>query len=221
MTLTRRCFKTDQQIQRDVRAEIARDLRFKPAELGVEVDGGVVTLTGTVATFRKIDEAAELATSVPGVRDVASQLTVAPTGTLRDDPAIARAVRDALEWDALVPEERIDSAVHHGVVTLTGTVDDGFQRTMAGDAVANLSGVVLVNNHVRILPPVRSDADIYDEIKAALQRRFPFENVDASVDAGAITLMGTLPSQPMRREAERVAWATHGVYALTNCIVIA
>jgi osmotically-inducible protein OsmY len=221
MTLTRGRAKTDQEIQLDILAEIARDFRFKPAELGVEVDGGIVTLTGTVSSFRKIGEAAEIATGVPGVRDVANKLTVNPAGTFRDDTAIARAVRNALEWDAVVPDDRIDSIVRHGVVTLTGTVGYGFQRTLAADAIANLNGVVFVNNHIRIVPPVRSDADIYDELTAALRRRFPSESLDAIVDAGTVTLMGAVPSYRIRREAEGVTWATHGVLGLTNNIVIA
>lgn len=55
-------------------AEIARDSRFKPTELCVEVDAGVVTLIGT------------------------NKLTVeiAPYAA-RDDTRIARAVRTALE----------------------------------------------------------------------------------------------------------------------------
>ncbi len=219
MTLTRDRTESDQEIQLDVLADIARDFRFKPAEIGVEVDGGIVTLTGTVSSFRKIGEAAEIATGVPGVRGVANKLTVTPLGKFRDDTAIARAVRNALEWDAVVPDDRIDSIVRDGVVTLTGPVDYGFQRKMAADAIANLNGVVFVNNHLRIAPPVRSDTDIYDELKAALQRRFPFEDIDVIVDAGAVTLNGIVLNYPVRREAEGVAWATHGVHALTNNIV--
>jgi len=90
MTLTQMRPKTDKQIQLDVLAEIARDFRFKPAELGVEVDAGVVTLTGTVTSYPKLALAAEIAGSVPGVKDVANKLTVelAPYA-VRDDTRIA------------------------------------------------------------------------------------------------------------------------------------
>lgn len=71
MTLTKTSPKTDKQIQLDVLAEIARDNRFKPTELGVEVDAGVVTLIGTVSSYPKLEQAAEIAGDVPGVKDVA------------------------------------------------------------------------------------------------------------------------------------------------------
>jgi len=99
MTYTKTPRKTDKQIQLNVLAEIARDFRFKPAELRVEVDAGVVTLTGTVTSYPTLALAAEIAGNVPSVKDVANKLTVeiAPHA-VRDDTRIAQAVRNALEY---------------------------------------------------------------------------------------------------------------------------
>lgn len=216
MAITQTGPKTDKQIQLDVLADIARNFYFKPAEIGVEVDDGIVTLTGTVSSYLKVGEAAEIASMVPGVRDVANKLTVTLTGAPRDDTAIARAVRNALEWDVTVPEDRIESIVRNGVVTLKGTVDYWYQRKAAADAVARLMDVVSVNNHVVIAPPLRTDTEVHDELKAALERRFPFEEIDVAVDKGHVILQGRIPSYRMRREAESIAWATRGVKELTN-----
>lgn len=209
--------RTDRQIQQDVLAELNRDWRFKPAEVGVEVDSGIVTLTGTVSSYLKLGQAAEVAVNVPGVKDVANKLTVELAGTLaRDDTGIARAVRDALEWDVVVPDEHIDSIVRAGVVTLSGTVDYWFQRKTAQEAVARLSGVKGVNDHIVIKPPARSDEQMYREIKEALQRRFPFDDIDLAVEKGTAILMGKVPSYYVRREAENVAWSTTGLKDVTN-----
>ena len=219
MTLIQTRSKTDRQIQLDVLAEIDRDFRFKPAEVGVEVDGGIVTLTGTVSSYVKLGAAADIAASVPGVRDVANKLTVEISGMpARDDTSIARAVRNALEWDVVVPEDRIESIVRHGIVTLKGTVDYWYQRKSASDAVSRLAGVVSVNDHIVIVPPVRTDYDIHDELKRALVRRFPLEDLDVAVDKGVVTLMGTVPAYRIRRESESVAWATRGVTDVMNKI---
>jgi osmotically-inducible protein OsmY len=43
--------KTDEAIQEDVLDELAFDNEVKVTDVGVEVDDGVVTLTGTVETF--------------------------------------------------------------------------------------------------------------------------------------------------------------------------
>jgi osmotically-inducible protein OsmY len=221
MTLTKTSPKTDKQIQLDVLAEIARDNRFKPAELGVEVDAGVVTLIGTVSSYPKLELAAEIAGDVPGVKDVANKLTVeiAPYA-VRDDTRIAQAVRNALEWDATVPDERIDSVVRNGVVALKGTVNFWYERQAATDAVRNLLGVVSVNNQIVIAPPGRSDTAIEEDVKHALIRRFPLHDLAVRVDRGTATLMGEVFSYRNRRAAERVAWSTPGVKSVTNRIEV-
>lgn len=221
MTLTTTPPQTDKQIQLDVLAEIARDSRFKPAELGVEVDAGVVTLIGTVTSYAKLDLAAEIAGDVPSVKDVANKLTVeiAPYA-VRDDTRLAQAVRNALLWDSTVPEERIDSVVRNGVVTLKGTVDFWYERQAASDTVRNLLGVVSVNNHIVIAPPARSDAAIHGEVKGALLRSFPLNELYVMVDRGIATLTGQVYSYRSRRKAEGIALSTPGVKAVTNKIEV-
>ena len=214
--ITQTRYKTDRQIQLDVLADIARDLYFKPAEIGVEVDDGIVTLTGTVSSYLKIGRAATIASNVPGVKDIANKLAVGLVGAPRDDTAIARAVRNALEWDVTVPEDRIESIVRNGNVTLRGTVDYWYQRKAAADAVARLLDVISVNNHLVIAPPLRTDIEIHDELKAALERRFPLERIDVAVDKGHVIVQGSVPSYRIRREAETITWATRGVNDLTN-----
>jgi osmotically-inducible protein OsmY len=219
-TLTQPRSTTDTRIQLDVLAEVARDFRFKPAEIGVEVDEGIVTLTGTVSSYLKVGEAADIAATVPGVRDIANKLTVALIGAPRDDTAVAKAVRDALEWDVMVPEDRIDSIVRNGIVTLKGTVDHWYQRKAAADAVGRLVGVVSVNDHIVVAPPIRTDRELHVDLKAALIRRFPFDEIDVPVDKGIVTLRGNARSFRLRREIEQLAWATRGVRDVTNKLTI-
>ena len=45
--------KTDNQIHHDVLEELKWDSRVDETEVGVQVDGGVVTLTGTVTSWAK------------------------------------------------------------------------------------------------------------------------------------------------------------------------
>jgi osmotically-inducible protein OsmY len=219
MTLTKTFAKTDRELQQDVQSELNRDWRFKPAEIGVEADTGVVTLTGTVSSYLKIGQAAELATRVSGVKDVANKLTVTGPYTL-DDTKIARSVRDALTLDLDVPEERIESVVRDGIVTLSGTVNYWTQREAAHDAVAHLGGVRNVNNHIVIVPAVRSDEELFEEIRGAIRRRLPYTDIDVSVDTLSVTLMGKVGSYWTRNEAERIAWSTKGVTTVHNKIVV-
>jgi osmotically-inducible protein OsmY len=54
--------KTDQEIQQDVFRELRWDSRVHQTEIGVEVDAGVVTLTGTVDSYARKTAARTLPT---------------------------------------------------------------------------------------------------------------------------------------------------------------
>jgi hypothetical protein len=121
--------KSDTQIHHDVLEELKWDSPVDETEVGVQVAGGVVTLTGTVTSWAKRVAAQEAARRVIGVLDVANDIAVkVPGGFMRSDTEIAQAVRQALEWDVFVPNERITSTVTDGWVTLEGPVERGSQR---------------------------------------------------------------------------------------------
>ena len=85
--------------------------------------------------------------------DVANDLTVKPAGSAeRTDTEIAQAVRRALEWDVLVPDQQIQSTVAHGIVTLEGTVAHWNQRFDAERAIERLAGVKRVVNRIEVQP---------------------------------------------------------------------
>ncbi len=219
MTLSMTRIKTDQALQLDVQAELNRDIRFKPAEIGVEVDHGVVTLTGTVSAFSKIRQAVEAAGRVAGVTDVANKLAV--QGPARsDDTQIAQTIREALLWDADVPADKIESIVRDGVVTLKGSVEHYYEREAAHDAVERLTGVRLVNNDVVVMPMIRTDEEIFEDTKATLGRCLPTLEIDVAVDRGAVTLMGKVDSYRSRSDAEKAASSTRGVTKVINKIIV-
>lgn len=122
--------KSDAKIHEDVIRELKWDTRVDETDVGVEVDKGVVTLTGTVSSYAKSRAAREAAHRVAGVLDVANDILVhVPGGFSRTDTEIAQAVRNALQWDAHVPHERIETTVSVGWVTLEGTVASGASET--------------------------------------------------------------------------------------------
>jgi hypothetical protein len=53
VTAVRSETRTDEEIQRDVLAELKWDARVQPNEIGVSVKDGVVTLTGVVDSYSK------------------------------------------------------------------------------------------------------------------------------------------------------------------------
>ena len=68
--------QTDEEIQRDVLAEMKWDARVLPNEVGVSVKDGVVTLTGWIDSYSKMRTAEEAARRMRGVKAVADDLEV-------------------------------------------------------------------------------------------------------------------------------------------------
>lgn len=214
-------FKSDTEIRRDTLDELERHWRFKPAEIGVEVDNGVVTLTGTVTSYAKLLAAAEVASGIAGVRGVANELVVRVPGLgVPSDADIAASVAMALRVDPDVNEEAVDIVVRDGVVTLRGAVTYWYQRNAAEEGARRISGVVAVKNAIRVVPPLRTDADLREEIVRSLHRRVPLavDRISVHVVDGVVTLHGNVEFYSDRVQAERSAWMTEGVRNVVNSL---
>src|SRR5438309_8610882 len=126
---TSRVTRTDEQIQRDVLAELKWDPRVQPNEIGVAVKDGIVTLIGWLDSYTKRWAAEDAARRVRGVKAVANDIEVRlPSSAERTDADIAAAALHALKWDAFVPVDKLDVTVSKGWVTLKGDVEWQYQK---------------------------------------------------------------------------------------------
>ena len=144
--------KSDQQIRDDVVTRLRADVRVGASDPQITVNAGVVTLTGTVSCLPRREAAQNTAATVAGVINVKNDLTVDPSReNSRPDGDIAHAARQALEWNAVLPENEIHLALYEGWVTLDGSVEYAFQRDEAQRQVEYLRGVRGVTNQIRII----------------------------------------------------------------------
>lgn len=194
--------KSDGEIKEHVLRELKWDSRTTWSEIGVEVFEGVVTLTGTVDSYAKKRAAQEAAHRIDGVLDVANEVEVRPTGEFRrTESDIALAVRHVLQWDALVPDERIHSTVSEGWVTLEGEVDVWREREDAERAVLRLAGVIGVINKITITRAHVNVEELREEIEDALECRADrqAERLRIEVHNGAVDLFGRVHSRQEKR----------------------
>jgi osmotically-inducible protein OsmY len=206
--------KSDAQIQQDVLNELKWNTGVEPTEVGVEVDNRIVTLTGTVSSWAKKMAAEEAAHRVAGVLDVANDLMVKlPNQGQPSDTEIAAAIRQALIWDVFVPEDKIQTTVTNGLVTLRGTVDYAAERDDAARAIRNLGGVRAIDNRIIVEHPDVSRAALQAAIHDALECRAEREatRIQVDVDHGRVTLFGVVQSWAEREAVLGAARGTRGV----------
>jgi osmotically-inducible protein OsmY len=213
---------TDEQMQKDVLAELKWDARVMPNEIGVVVKNGIVTLTGWVDSYPKKWAAEEAAHRVRGVKAVANDIEVRlPNSLERTDADIAAAAVHALESDASLSIDKLDVTVSKGWLTLKGEVEWQYQKEDAERVVSRLTGVKGVTNLIIVKPRV-TPSELKRKIEQALVRnaQTDAQRITVEVQGTKVILKGTVRSWAEREEAERVAWLAPGVTEVENRITL-
>ena len=215
---------SDEAIREAVKDALLYDLRVTSTNVTPEVQDGVVTLRGTVATLAAKRAAAQDARHTVGVSRVENQLTVRPPTSPAAD-ALANEVRQAVARDPYLKLSEIHVHVDNGSVYLSGAVDSNFEKARADNVAAGVPGVLAVNNNLGVMKgydalvynpyvdegygydypwyrlpasgdPRQTDAEIREEIQGELWWS-PFvdaEAVGVAVENGVATLTGSVDS---------------------------
>jgi osmotically-inducible protein OsmY len=214
--------KNDAQIQTDVQNQLKWEPEMNAAQIGVAVNNGIVTLSGIVDTYPKKLTAERIAKNVVGVKAVALDILVGISPVNRkSDTEIAEACVNALRWDSSVPDDKIKVRVENGTVSIDGTVEWGYQRLAAKNAIMKLTGVKGVNNMV-VVKQKPSSIDIKQRIRQSFITTAGHEadNIRLEVLGSKVVLRGSVKSHYEKEEAENTAWATPGVNEVENKIEV-
>jgi osmotically-inducible protein OsmY len=223
MAISTAIVKSDSQIKGDVLNELKWDSRVDETDVGVQVKEGIVTLTGSVNVYAKKIAAREAAHRVHGVLDVVDELQVKVPGIgARTDTDIARAVRDALEWDAFVPDEKIRSTVSLGIVTLEGAVETWSQRADAERVVRGLAGVRGVIDQITVAAKAVDTTRLKTDIEDALERQAEREarRIGITIKDGVVLLTGRVRSWVEKDTIDRVVGFAPGVRRVDDRLVV-
>jgi osmotically-inducible protein OsmY len=144
---------SDRTLLQDVRNALQYDPRIHSQVIATAVYGGIVTLRGSVDTYREREDAGEIAHCVVGVKGIVNQLAVhLAEADQRPDREIAYEAARALKLNTAVPSARLTVSVSDGYVTVAGTVDWFYERHAALYTIRNLPGIRGIVDVIVIAP---------------------------------------------------------------------
>jgi osmotically-inducible protein OsmY len=214
--------KTDLEIQKDVMDELKWEPLLTASEIGVAVKQGVVTLSGTVDTFSKKEEAESAAKRVTGVKAVAEDIEVKPFATSKkNDTEVARMIAESLKSHSALQEDKIKIKVEDGWVTAEGLVDWEYQKEAVKNTVKNLTGVVGISNNISVKPSITAK-DIKQKIALAFHRSATVDSskIEIDIQGNKAILTGKVRSWTEKNDAEEATWKAPGITAIENKLII-
>ncbi len=207
--------KTDAELKHDVEHELAWDVQIDDTAIGVAAHHGVVTLTGTVTSWRAKHVIEEAAYRVEDVRSLANDIEIKQCwDTQLTDPEVAELVHSALIRDHALEIEHIRATVcDRGSVTLMGQVGTLRERDEAEHVVRRTAGVRSLTNELVVAAPHVAPIDLRATIEQALARRAArtTSHVKVAVNGDTVILEGRVASWVERRAVIGAARGTPGV----------
>ena len=213
--------KTDLNLEKDIQDAFKWDPMLKNAAFTVNVDEGMVTLTGEVQSYPEKLHAENIAKSIDGVKSILDRITVkADVENESTDHEIEKNVLKCLRLN-WIPLDRIKVKVEEGHVTLDGEVTYNFQKGDAKKCVGSVKGVTVLTNNLELVSETKDNVE-KRIIEHALLRYAATanQNIRVKVAGNTINLKGTVESLYQKEEAEKIAWNAPGVLAVNNELVI-
>lgn len=199
----------------------------------IEVDKGVVTLTGEVLTNSHRTLANETARNISGVTAIENKLvTEAEVAAKKADYWIGKKVTLTLMFHRNVNASNTTVEVKDGVVTLKGPATSAAQKELTTEYAKDISGVISVNNVMTVVAPPDSlkqtlgekidDASIVGLVKAELMARQSTNGIDTKVVSrnGAITLTGIAKNEAEKTLVSKLVEDIRGVISVDNEMTI-
>ena len=219
----------DAQIQADVQHALDGK-RFSGVQ--VQVQNGVVMLTGNVALYSAKEDADRKAHHRKDVRAVRNMIEVNGGGENTSDAYLQKKLSEKLAVDRVgygtTAFNNLELGVHDGVVTLRGTMYGPSDKDSAISLVENTPGVRDVIDEIDVAPTSPMD----DQIRMAEARAIygepalnkyaldPAKSIRITVVGGHVTLNGVVISEGDKNIAGIKANTVPGVFSVVNTLQV-
>jgi osmotically-inducible protein OsmY len=148
-------------------------------------------------------------------------VTRTPLRASETDDKIVSSFKTTYVYKTYLDGDAIKTEAKDGVVTLTGTVADEFHKALAQETVANLPGVIRVDNQLATKAEVaaeNADTCIGRKVKLALlfHRNVNLSRTAVEVKDGIVTLKGQASSMAQKELTAEYAKDIEGVKEVNN-----
>jgi osmotically-inducible protein OsmY len=224
--------RPDIEIRHDIRRRIINSSDISSESIGVKVENGAVVLTGVVPSYSEKQEADLLAGEVRGVMSIDNNIMMS-FGPKRPDTEINADIRTKIGRDVYLAELPITVRVEKGVASLSGQVDNAYEKDRATEDALGIANVSSVTNNlkvrwwemteVRVKAPLPSDSALAKWVGEELYVDFRITkpwNVLVKCKGGHVDLWGTLPTLRQKLLAQQDAANVVGVAWVSDRIIV-
>lgn len=126
------------------------DAILEPEKIKIEVNNGVVTLSGTVSYFREKLMMQTIASWQDGVSDLIDRISVMSPSAAKSDANLTEIIIDLLNKNFPL-EKNIMFDINNGSVNLYGTVNDLYAKNHIQEDIQRIIGVKNVVNEMKVI----------------------------------------------------------------------
>jgi len=202
--------RTDQSIRDDVTDALVES-GIEVADLGIEVSGRQVSLTGGVRSQAEKTAVGDRVAPVPGVLSVDNRLEVVEPDRLSHEAYLARRIQTHLAEAPELTGEQIEVTTTAQAIVISGAVSTSDKKGRAERIAYRMAGTLPIRNEITVASPADpADEHVARSVEDALNDNefVESENVQVRVDSGRVVLSGTVSTW----EAKKAAYDT-AVYA--------
>ena len=213
---------TDEQI----RMMIEHDLSRKHIDgVSVTVSDGIVDLQGSAASYWAREEANEVARSVHDVKDVRSEVVIAPAAG-GDEELATRIRAKVLRSVYYTIFDQIGLSVKNGEVTLFGKVTTPYKAQNIVELASKQEGVQKIDNKVEVLPVSPEDERLRNQLATEIYQEFPdyaslsSPPIHIIVENARVTLFGIVRNEVERHQILNIARSAFGVMDVEDKLAV-
>jgi len=212
----------DDRIRQRVEARLVGQVNVHIESFGIQVQEGIVHLTGFVDSVGEKNRADRVVGGIVGVRGIRNDLQIRASD--QSELSITQEVSRRLDSRTRFRKTPVQVTVSGTEVTLSGAVERALDRLDAEEIAAEVPGVTKVINSLQ----VRSEGSVTPEVirsrvTSILTNPLTFgviRNLQVAVEQGTVTLSGTAARESDRLQAERLTLGVPGVVGVINLITL-